>query len=172
MATSSGALLIRQDSGRVKHMGGRKLFGDLLLRIIRALNPRYEEQEYRVVDCGLYDVRITDGVAVIENFAIQTDTMTVIVLGNLDFNTEKLNLTVRAKPREGIGVSIGGTVNAFLKVGGTLRDPKLQIDPKGTLVSGGAAVATGGLSILAKGLYDRLSANKDICATEADGKSP
>jgi hypothetical protein len=137
-----------------------------LLKIVRALNPLREEEEYRTFDCGIYDIDIIDGVVKIENFALQTDTMTVIVLGDLDFNNEKLDLAIRAKPREGLGVSIGGVVNSFLKLGGTLKKPKLQVDPKGTVVTGGVAVATGGLSLLAKGLFDRFSADADVCAQE------
>jgi uncharacterized protein involved in outer membrane biogenesis len=166
MASSNGAMSLRQSSGRIKDLGTGKIFGDLLLKIVRALNPLREEEEYRTFDCGIYDIDIIDGVAKIENFALQTDTMTVIVLGGLDFNTEKLDLAIRAKPREGLGISIGGVVNSFLKLGGTLSKPKLQVDPKGTVVTGGVAVATGGLSLLAKGLFDRFSANADICAQE------
>jgi hypothetical protein len=97
--------------------------------------------------------------------------MTVLVFGDLDFNNEKLDLAIRAKPREGLGISIGGVVNSFLKLGGTLSKPKLQVDPKGTVVTGGVAVATGGLSLLAKGLFDRLSAQADICAQEKVDKN-
>jgi hypothetical protein len=166
MASSNGVLSLRQGSGRIKEIGADRIFGDIVLKIIRALNPMSEKQEYREFDCGIYDVDITDGIATMENVAIQTDTTTVIVVGDLDFNTEKLDLAIRAKPREGLGISVGGAVNSFLKLGGTLRSPKLQIDPKGTVVAGGVAVATGGFSLLAKGLFDRLSAEADICVQD------
>ena len=39
----------------------------------------------------------------------------------------------------------------------------LTVDPEGTLIQGGAAIATGGLSILAKGFKDRFFSNKDPC---------
>jgi len=166
MASSNGVLSLRQSAGKIKDVGKRKIFGDLLLNIIRMLNPLRKEDEYRTIDCGIYEINITDGVATFENFAVQTDAMTVLVAGNVDFSTEKLDLAVRAKPREGLGISVGGIVNSFLELGGTLSIPKLRIDPKGTIVTGGVAVATGGLSLLAKGLFDRLSAEVDICAQE------
>lgn len=171
MASSNGMASLRQSSGRIKDLEKGKIFGDLLLNIIRTLNPLREKEEYRTFDCGIYDIDITDGVTKIEKFAFQTDTMTVIAVGDLDFETEKLDLVIRANPREGLGISVGHLVNTFLKVGGTLQNPKLQIDPEGTIVAGGVAVATGGLSLLAKGLFDRLSAEADICAQdEADNK--
>jgi hypothetical protein len=41
------------------------------------------------------------------------------------------------------------------------------VDPKGALFSGGAAVATAGISILAKGVWDRMFQAGDPCAASA-----
>jgi uncharacterized protein involved in outer membrane biogenesis len=161
MASSSGGLSMRQGSGQIVNKGEDRLFGDMFLTILRTLNPMREKQVYRA---------IADGVATLEKFAVQSKTMTVFVVGNVDFNTEKLKLAIRAKPREGLGVSLGGAVNSFLRLGGTLRSPKLQIDAKGSAVTGGVAVATGGLSLLAKGLYDRMSGQMDICKADVKAK--
>jgi len=59
-------------------------------------------------------------------------------------------------------------------LGGTLANPKPGVDTKAALqagVSAGAAVATGGLSILAQGLLDSSDVDEDPCAT-ALGKKP
>ena len=161
---------MRQGSGQIVDKGEDRLFGDMFLTILRTLNPKREKQVYREIHCGIYDVAIADGVATLEKFAVQSKTMTVLVVGNVDFNTEKLKLAIRAKPREGLGVSLGGSVNSFLRLGGTLRSPKLQIDPKGSAFTGGAAVATGGFSLLAKALYDRMSGQMDICKADVKAK--
>ncbi|MGI9272289.1 MAG: AsmA-like C-terminal region-containing protein [Woeseiaceae bacterium] len=168
MASSDGLLSMRQGKGQILDLGADRIFGDMLLRIIRTLNPLKQEQKYREFDCGIYDVDIVAGVATIEDVAIQTATMTVVVAGNVEFENEKIDLVIRAKPREGLGISLGGVANSFLKLGGTLKEPVLQIDPSGSIVAGGAAVATGGLSLLAKGLFDRVSASADICEPPED----
>ena len=41
--------------------------------------------------------------------------------------------------------------------------PRLSVDEKGVLVTGGAAIATGGLSLLARGVWDRMSRSKTPC---------
>ena len=41
------------------------------------------------------------------------------------------------------------------KLGGTLANPRLTIDPRGAAISGSAAIATAGWSVLATGLWDR-----------------
>ena len=168
MASSNGMLSMRQGKGQIQDLGADRIFGDMLLKIIRTLNPLKQEQKYREFDCGIYDVDIVAGVATIKDVAIQTGTMTVIVAGNVELESEKIDLAIRAKPREGLGISLGGVANSFLKLGGSLKKPVLQIDPGGSIVAGGAAVATGGLSLLAKGLFDRVSAVADICEPPED----
>ncbi|MDH3614098.1 MAG: AsmA family protein [Gammaproteobacteria bacterium] len=165
MVSSSGRLSMRHGSGQIPNQSSR-LFGDLILEVLRIFNPLKTESEFRNFDCGIYDVMIDDGVATIEDFDIQTDALTTLASGSVSFDTERVDISIRAKPREGIGISIGGLANSFVKVGGTLRAPKLVLDAKGTAATTGAAVATGGLSILAKGLMDRLSAAADICAQD------
>jgi hypothetical protein len=49
-----------------------------------------------------------------------------------------------------------------------LRSPSIAIDAMSSVTTTGAAVATGGLSLLARGLWDRLSAEADICEEKTD----
>ncbi|MGI9249300.1 MAG: hypothetical protein ACR2QI_09815, partial [Woeseiaceae bacterium] len=67
------------------------------------------------------------------------------------------------KQRKGIGVSIAGIVNPYVKVGGTLASPALEFDKKRGFFSSTAAVFTGGLSILAQGMWDRYMSQDDYC---------
>jgi hypothetical protein len=49
----------------------------------------------------------------------------------------------------------------------------LELDPESILIEGGVAVATAGLSILAKGFKDRFLSEKDPCGkavTEFDAR--
>jgi uncharacterized protein involved in outer membrane biogenesis len=131
MASLNGSVALRQDTGRVRDLGGSKLFGDLVLEIVRTLNPLATTQEYSTLDCAIYDIEIKDGIATIKNIALQTGKMAVIVGGNVNLGSERLNLSLQATPRKGLGISIGGVANSFLKLGGTLRSPQLQLDPTG-----------------------------------------
>ncbi len=163
MASLNGSVVLRQDSGRVRGLGGSRLFGDLALEIVRTLNPLATTQEHATLDCAIYDIEIKDGIATIEKFALQTDKMAVVIRGNVNLGSEQMNLSLQATPREGLGISIGSVANSFLKLGGTLRSPKLQIDKTGSITTTGAAIATGGLSLVAKGMWDRVKASADIC---------
>jgi hypothetical protein len=55
-----------------------------------------------------------------------------------------------------------------MHLGGTLAHPKVQLDPTDVAVKYGkyaAAVATGGLTLLADIVFSRVKANTDVCAS-------
>ena len=83
--------------------------------------------------------------------------------GDIDLKTEKLNIEFNTKPRKGVGISADMFVTPFVKLKGTLASPSVGLNKKGTLLAGGAAVATGGLSLLLKGVFDRATAEGDQC---------
>ena len=85
--------------------------------------------------------------------------------GDIDFNTEELNVEFNTKPREGVGLSADMFVTPFIKLVGTFKSPRIGLDKKASILQGGAAILTGGLSILAKGAADRASAEEDRCAS-------
>jgi hypothetical protein len=67
------------------------------------------------------------------------------------------------KPRKGIGISASMITNPYIKLGGTLADPSLELKPLEAVTSTGVAVATMGLSLVAKGMFDRVTAEKKVC---------
>ena len=165
MAGANGKLSLQQGAGRVKEVFGSALFRDILMQVFRAITPR-RDRGYQKVECGFYDATVDDGVLTLDRLALQTESMTVVASGSVRLLDERLDITFRAKPRQGIGVSLGTVANSFLAVGGTLKDPSVTLDPGRSVTTTGAAVATGGLSLLARGLWDRLSAEADICKQE------
>jgi len=95
----------------------------------------------------------------------RTDKLDIAAAGLIDLKTERIDIQFKAAPRSGIGLSAAGLVHPYVKVGGSLAQPGLVFDSTGALISGGAAVATSGLSIVAKSLFDRVSgAVTDPCA--------
>ena len=62
-----------------------------------------------------------------------------------------------------MSLSAGEIFNPFIRLSGTFAEPGVGIDEGGLLLSGGAAVATGGLTILAKAAWDRIARSNDPC---------
>jgi len=89
--------------------------------------------------------------------------MILVGTGKVDLETEELNVVWATKPRKGVGISASVITNSSIRLGGTLSDPRITIRPLEALAVTGAAVATGGLSLLAHGLFDRVTAEKKVC---------
>ena len=106
---------------------------------------------------------IVDGRVKVEPVIVHVEEFTVISKGTIDLQTEKINMSFNTKPRKGLGITPGTVINTLIKVGGTLKKPAIELDPAGTIVGGTAAVATAGLSVLAKGFSDRFLSSKDPC---------
>jgi len=137
------------------------------------LNPS-GTREGTLIECGVINFNIKDGIATADKgIAVASNKMNVIGSGTIDLKTEKLDIGITPQAREGVGISVGQLAE-LVRVQGTLANPKLGVDTMAALKAGagvGAALATGGLSILAQGLYDKSTADEDPCAT-ALGQKP
>ena len=119
------------------------------------------------LNCMVVRFEVEDGIMKTNNAILDSTDIIVRARGEINLRNEQLELAFRAKPREGIGISLGTVVNELLEVRGTLKSPRIGVDAGRTATATGAAVATGGLSLLARGLWDRISAEGDICAEDS-----
>jgi hypothetical protein len=87
----------------------------------------------------------------------------VVGHGEVGLETEKLILHWATKPRKGVGLSAGTITNNYVKLGGSLSEPQLTISPLKAARATGAALFTGGLSILGRAVFDRISAERNVC---------
>jgi hypothetical protein len=86
----------------------------------------------------------------------------VAAKGKIDLRSEELTIDFNTRPRKGIGVSPGMFTNPFIRLQGTLMNPRIAVGAKG-VSSGAVAAATGGLSVLAGGFIDRIKGEADLC---------
>lgn len=144
------------------------LYGNMLDEILGTINPFRETEPYTDFDCIIVPVEVSAGVVTSDpNSLIATDKMQIMTNSEIDLKTESLDMNIRTTPKKGIIISAGEIINPYIKVVGTLAAPRLAVDETGVLISGGAAVATGGLSILARAAWTRVSRAKDPCAETA-----
>ncbi len=162
-ASANGTFSLRQGEGDIDNVFSGFLLGDFATEIFSAINPFAKEEKYTRLECGFIEIDIVDGIARSRAVGFQSDKVSVASVGSIDLSTEELDLSFRVKQREGIGISLAGIVNPYVKVGGTMANPSLSLDAKRGLVSGTFAVLTGGLSILAQGIWDRHLAKDDYC---------
>jgi hypothetical protein len=163
--TSSGYFQMVGGEGRIPTGSFGFLTQDFLSELIGTINPFTKSDPYTHYECAVVTLQFDDGVINSDPaFVQQTDKLRIFANTKIDLKTESLDANFKMVPRKGLGVSLSNLVNPYVKVTGTLGKPALVLDPKGVLVEGSVAVATAGLSILAKGIKDRYFSEKDPCA--------
>jgi len=139
------------------------LAADLLFELFEALNPFATKQAETQLECAVARLTLADGVVTLKPFAIRSERMTTVGGGSLDLTTERLRFDWITKPRRGIGLSASALTNPYIRLGGTLSKPAITVKPIEATVSTGAAVATMGLTLVARGLWDRMTSEREVC---------
>ena len=174
-AALNGRIRLVGTGGRVPTSKMNALTSDFMGELLRTLNPIAKRKEFTDVVCQAYLFQISDGMLSTDPaLVIRTTDIDVVSSGTVNLATEAIDFNFKTAARGGLGFSAGEFLNPYVKVSGTLSNPRLTVDAKGTLVYGGAAFATGGLSILATTLWDRVSRQKDPCTAaveEADRRA-
>ena len=156
------------------------IYGDMLEEILNTINPFRKTDPYTDFECLIVPLTVTDGtVSGAPSAFASTSKIRLVAQGEVNLKDEKIRLSVRTTPRRIVSFSAAELVNPYIQIVGTLAAPRLAVDEAGVLITGGAAVATGGLSLLARGLWDRLSKSGDACGQmsqqalqELDGRLP
>ena len=82
-------------------------------------------------------------------FVLTSKQLNIFAKAKVDLKSESINASFRTVPQKGLGLSLSSVINPFVGIGGSLAKPALTLNPKSTLLTGGAALATGGLSFIA-----------------------
>lgn len=153
MASANGNVRVVVGPGRYKN---RALdVGADVTQLANALNPARSQDPYTEVKCAVLRFPVRNGIATISNgIALETNKVRLIGGGTVNLRNETLELGFRPEAASGLGVGVGNLAR-FAKVEGTLANPRIGLDMAGTAstaAAAGAAIATGGLTLLAGGL--------------------
>lgn len=145
--------------------------GDFAAVLLAAVSPGRKLESGTRVDCAVAVLPLQGGVAKVDrSIAVETSKFNIVSSGVIDLRSERLDLSLRPTVKEGLPGSLN--LAQFVSVRGTLSDPKIGIDEKEVIagaMSMGAAAATGGLSVLFKGL--NAPADPHPCASAVAAKS-
>lgn len=166
MSNLDGSIAWQGGGGRIQSNRLEFLFGDFLTSAASAIVGRQsaEDRATTKVSCTSGGVYFVDGTAhLAPGIVSRTNRTDFYASGNIKLGEEKLRLIFLTKSRKGIGVSPLKVVAPRLKVSGTMTEPRFSVDTASTALSTGAAVFSGGVTVLATGLWDRMSSSSDAC---------
>jgi len=157
MANLDGQFTLIVGSGRIDKRYIELMDPNLQTNFLQMLNPNKKKEKYVDLNCTVHHFQIDSGRA---NYAsiIDTNQTTIFGGGLIDFNTELLDISFNSIPKKGIRIFGLGKVTWGLgeftrpfKLGGTLANPKIAIDPTQTAITvgkllGGALLGPAGLA--------------------------
>lgn len=176
MASATGEAVLSLGEGRIHNRAIDWAGGDLMIQTLGALNPLAKSDDTTQMSCAVARFTIKGGIATADRgIAVETAKVDVVGAGTVNLGTEAIDIGVTPRARDGLGLSLGGQLAGVTRLGGTLARPSLAIDEIGTVrtaASMGAAVATGGLSLLGELLYDKVTADDFPCRTALAARAP
>jgi hypothetical protein len=174
MASLSGKLLVKVNEGIITDSFTDALGADVLTELAHILNPFSQNTDNTQLQCAVINFDIKDGIATTnKGIAISTNQMNIVSSGVINLKTEGVDMGIKPQAKEGFGIN-AGKLASFVRVGGTLAHPQPTTDLTSAISTGlsvSTAFATGGLSLLAEGLFDRATSDTDPCATAWAQKS-
>lgn len=176
LASASGEAVVSVGEGRLHNKTVNWAGADLTFQLLGALNPLGKQDDTTQLSCAVARFVIKDGIATAANgIAVETAKVNVVGAGTVDLRTEALDLGIAPRARDGIGLSLSSPLAGMTRIRGTLANPSIGIDEMGTMrtaASVGAAVATGGLSLLGEFLVDKITADTSPCRTALGQAAP
>lgn len=166
MANASGSVSFALNQAKMKNQSLDILGGDIFSNLVTAINPFRSVGEYVDIECAVMRFDIDRGVATIrDNLAVKTDRVTLSGAGFVDLGDQSLKIVILPRARKGFGIN-SSSLAKVVRIGGTLAEPKIEADASRLLETGTAFIAafySAGWSLIAKGLFDRIQANADVC---------
>jgi AsmA family protein len=171
MAGLDGKFLIQIGEGTITDPIARSLNANVLTATLSLLNPfsgTSRGAEQIDLKCAVVNFDIKNGIATTnQGIAISTRNLNIIGTGAINLESEQLDIGIKPHVKEGVSLGLGQLVS-LVRISGTLAKPTTTADPTAIVSTGwwaGQAIATGGLSLLAQGLFGRVTADIDPCAT-------
>jgi hypothetical protein len=136
-------------------------------RLAEAINPFRAVKPSTELTCAVIRLPLSGGVAQVDrSIALETKEVDVSMSGTLDFRNETLDLSIRPRVRQGIPIEIP-QIAELVRFTGPFAAPTVSVDAVASaaaIARVGAAIGTGGLSVLGETILAGASAGAGACA--------
>jgi hypothetical protein len=162
-ATLDGLATIRGGATRVRSEKAGE--AESLLTSLLPLLTEKGAPQLRL-ECFAGRLPFSGGVATGALVGARSEVSKLLSSGTVDLKHQSVDLHGRVRARDGISLGIAA-LSGDVSINGPLRRPAIVLDPVGTpaaLARLGAAIATGGLSLVATAAWDAANQGADPCA--------
>ena len=164
VGSTNGSLYLGSDGGTLEGVNLSILDTFILEEIFSLIMPKTDNKDDLDLTCAAAVLEITNGlVKTAPAVAFTTSRITMISKGTLDLKTEQIKLNFNAIPNKALNISASEIFNPYILVSGTISNPEVGLDPAKVLLHGSVAIGTAGISILAKGVLDRVVNTVPLC---------
>ena len=138
MASLNGHAMLVSGEGRLGQ-GFLGLFSKDLTKELRKLfNPSESRESTTPIECLVIRLDSTDGKVDLSQMVWVTPDAIVVGGGHIDLATEKIDIGIQPTPKQG-SIGLGILAKPF-RLGGTLSNPGMAIDPAATALTAGRIV--------------------------------
>jgi AsmA family protein len=131
-------------------------------KLAEAVNPFRKVDPSTELQCAVIRLPLASGIAKVErSIAFETNKLGATASGTVDFRDETLDLSIKPQLRKGITLNIDQFAS-LVRFHGSFNAPTVGIDAKAsaeTVATLGAAIATGGTSLLGQVLFKSATAD-------------
>ncbi|MDX2417522.1 MAG: AsmA-like C-terminal region-containing protein, partial [Xanthomonadales bacterium] len=168
-STLNGSLYIGSKGGSAENVDLSLLETFIFDQLFSVLMPKSKDTIDTHFSCIATNMEISDGLVTTKPaLAFTTGKIAVVTKGTLDLKTEKMNFNFNSTPTNALQINPGEMFHPYILIGGTLAKPTVGVDPGKAALHGGVAIATMGISVLAKGVLDRAGNAMPICEEMLD----
>ncbi len=143
--------------------------GDILTKLVTMVMPHVDDNKEIAFQCGAANIDIKKGMVNLEKtFAIQTDKFNAMTEGDINLGNERLDIMFDFSSLKGAGVGVSDILSSLFEINGTLAHPEIGMGVDqlaGTAARVGAALLTGGLSMLGEKAADIVIEDANPCQT-------
>ncbi len=165
LGSAEGHIDLVAGAGRLNEAIARRLpLGGVFSTLLAAIRAKDSVKAPDQLDCAVFHLDVAAGVGISnKGLALRTDRVNILGAGSLKLTSGEIDLTFKTAQRKGVGLSIQGLTDRFVRVTGTVAQPEVELNASGAELTAGAAYLTGGLSLLAEAVFTRLTGFTNPC---------
>jgi hypothetical protein len=157
----NGQFVLSSEGGKVDNDENLNSEGHLLARLITTISPSEARRDTINIGCFAAVGEVKNGLIALDpGVVLQSDRLKIFIDGSINLKTEGLDVRLYSRTRRLVDLSAGELIVPFVKIGGTMAKPVISLTNPSSLLSSGAAVLSGGLTIFARKALDQLKGDK------------